>query len=89
MSFLSTLEWEAKYTADEAERDLGNGFVFHGCGWYIQENVGETLLIMPEDASMPWSQEREPRRVYLHFSENPASWFNVIISAPTRQDDRK
>lgn len=85
---LSNLEWTNNYTADEAEQDLGNGFEFRGCGWYI-EKTGETLLITPLDSGDPWNQDREPLRHYMYFSENPAPWFNAIVNAPTRQDERE
>ena len=78
--------WTKKGTAEELERDIGNGFKFTGPGLYIRED--EFDLAVLEDGN-DWSRKHPAETVYeFHHYDCPIHE-SVFATIPVvRVDDR-
>jgi hypothetical protein len=91
--------WQEVWTAEEAEKEL-TGFKFRGPGLYF---IGDdVIIVIPKDAhpsispwetiSHPWNYSGWPKHALFTFlvytGYNPLQTFNLIVSAPIRQDTR-
>jgi hypothetical protein len=90
-------DWKQTWTAAQAEKELT--FKFKGPGIY--QHAGKTMIAVPADRKPTgspvnietfWAQEftaSDEKFVFcVYDGRDPADMFDLIINAPTREDDR-